>query len=203
MSSRPITIAITGPDGSGKSTAAGRVSELLSGRFGADSVRIASVWDALSSSGLFTSRESVADYLGRLEPVARCLFIFHAMSQSLSLALKAEPRFLLIDGHVYKYAASELAYGVADEIVLGAARGFARPDRVFFLEIDPATAQDRKQSVSRYEQGESGFLEFQDRMGQTWRKLEERFGPWRHIPAGGSPGETAQLIFEETLRITT
>jgi thymidylate kinase len=203
QSVRTQVVAITGPDGSGKSTACFKVSELLNARFGAGSARVASAWDAVAASGLFPTREAVTSYFTGLEPQARCLFILHAMSQSIALAKKADPRFLIIDGHFYKYAASELAYGTPEAVALGACHGFEAPDRVFFLGIDPATAWKRKSAASSYESGgasgHEAFLEFQRRMSHSWEVLEARFGPWYHLSPFNRPDETARQICEHIL----
>ena len=87
-----MIVAITGPDGSGKSTAAAKVAALLDAKHGAGAARVASAWDAVAASGLFPSREAVSRYFTGLEPQARCLFILHAMSQSLALASSSNGR---------------------------------------------------------------------------------------------------------------
>jgi len=195
-----MIIAITGPDGSGKSTAATGAAALLDSTHGPGSARVASVWDAVAASGLFPSREAVTRYFTGLEPQARCLFILHAMSQSVALARKSSARFILVDGHFYKYAASELAYGTPEATVLGACQSFERPDRVCYLGIDPESAWARKKETSTYERGgadgRDSFLEFQSRMLRAWDLLEARFGPWHHLSPFGSPEETANAIVE-------
>jgi dTMP kinase len=200
---RTLTIAITGPDGSGKSTACLKVAELLNARFGPRSARVSSAWDAIAASGLFPSREAVSRYFTGLEPHARCLFILHAVSQSVALARKENPRFLLVDGYFYKYLASELAYGTPEPVALGACRGLESPDRIFFLGIDPAAAWKRKAAASSYEsggaQGHEAFLEFQRRMSHSWELLEARFGPWHHLSPFNTPDETAGQICEHVL----
>jgi thymidylate kinase len=195
-----MIIAITGPDGSGKSTAAAKVCALLEAAHGPGSVRIASAWDAVGASGLFRSREEVSRYFNGLEPQARCLFILHAMSQSVALAKKSDAKFILIDGHFYKYAASELAYGTPQATVLGACQGFEKPDQVFYLGIDPESAWARKEETSSYErggaEGRESFLEFQKRMLAAWQLLDRKFGPWHHLSPFNTPDETAGAIVQ-------
>jgi len=193
-------VAITGPDGSGKSTACFKVAALLDERFGAGSARVASPWDAVWASGLFPSRESVQKYFKELDSHARTLFILHAISHSLALAKREGPRFLLLDGYFYKYVASELAYGAPEPVALAACQGFETPSHVFYLTVDPATALKRKSAASSYEsggaEGREAFLEFQRRTSRSWDLLELRFGPWHHLSPFNSPDETARQIFE-------
>jgi dTMP kinase len=200
-------IAITGPDGSGKSTACYKSAELLNARLGAGAARVSSAWDATEASGLFPTRESVQAYFKSLAPHARTLFILHAVSHSLALAKEANPRFLLIDAYFYKYVASELTYGTPESVALAACQGFDAPERVFFLGIDPATAWKRKLVASSYEsggaEGHAAFLEFQRRMSQSWEVVEARFGPWHHLSPFNRPDETARQICEHLLSETS
>ena len=78
----PAIIAVTGPDGSGKSTLCARLCESL----GAAKV---SVWDAMASSGLFATKGAVAKYFEDLDGPSRTLFIYHALSRSMDLAIRS------------------------------------------------------------------------------------------------------------------
>lgn len=213
-SSQSISIVITGPDGAGKSTVCSWVYRRLEEKYGSESVALVSVWDAIGTSGLFPSREAITQYLSLLEGSARTLFIFHAMAQSVNQALRKKPIFLLIDSFFYKYAASEISYGVPEEVVLGLSRGFLVPDAVFLLGVDASEAVRRKKELTRYESGgayasgadqsqpqQEKFLLFQNRMKRGWEIMEAQFGPWNHIHPTFDPERVADRIFTECLRL--
>jgi thymidylate kinase len=184
----PEIIVITGPDGSGKSTACEKLIPLLK-----DAVSV-SIWDSMLKTGKF-AKEPLVEYLGELDQVARTLLLFHAMRNSLDLALKQKPEVILVDGYFYKYAASELTYGTKMEVIRGAALGFPRPSFTLFLEVDPKEASERKTSQSAYESGEE-FISFQEKMLRSWKLIEAEYGPWRKISTKGG----AQKVVDEIIR---
>ena len=207
MSQAPLKIVITGPDGSGKSTACSQVRELLTARLGAGSVAEVSVWDSLAEQeGIrpaFDSQKEAARYLGDLDGTSRTLFIFHALARAVQLAQRKQPQVLLLNGYWYKYAVSEIGYGVDPEFVLGAASGFAPPSHVFCLDIDPATAWERRQSATGYEQGGTSaggsererFLGFQTKLRQAWAGIEAQTGlHWEHLSALAPAEQVASEI---------
>jgi thymidylate kinase len=211
---KPLVIVITGPDGSGKSTACALAREQLSARLGDGKVVECSVWDCLeaqeSISPAFRTQAEAAQYLGDLDGTSRTLFIFHAMSRALQLAIKKKPAVILLSGYWYKYAVSEIGYGVDPDFVLGASLGFARPAHVFCLDIDPATAWERRMRASAYEQGNADgnvgasererFLEFQSKLRQVWAGLEAQTGlTWEHLSALDAVEDIVQAIVSGTL----
>lgn len=207
MKTTPLLIAVTGPDGSGKSTACSSASRLLSEKLGPGAVAEVSVWDALRPiPGIqtpFGSRREAEAYLAALDGPSRTLFIFHALRRSLQLALASSARVLLLNGYWYKYAVSELGYGVDEDVVRGAARAFPRPGGVFFLDIDPETAWERRRVSTRYEGGgdASGFLAFQRRLRPVWERLRSvEAPPWVTLSALDAPETVARRIAEGAVR---
>ena len=209
---KPLLIAVTGADGSGKSTACTSARKRLTERLGTGTVAEVSVWDCLTEPGTvmptFKSPAEAATYLGDLDGTSRALFIFHALARAVQLGLRKQPRVLLLNGSWYKYAVSEIGYGVDAEVVLGAALGFARPDHVYCLDVDPATAWARRKKASAYEQGgaEGGgtererFVGFQTRLRAAWNGIEAQSGlTWEHLDATDSPEQVATQIVEGTL----
>jgi thymidylate kinase len=211
--SAPLVIVITGPDGSGKSTACGLARERLARKLGGPHAVVeCSVWDCLDpKSGVtpaFHTQKEAAAYLADLDGTSRTLFIFHAMSRALALSIKKNPRVVLVSGYWYKYAVSEIGYGVDPDFVLGAALGFARPAHVFSLDIDPETAWERRKRASHYEQGDAAggatererFVRFQTRLRQAWAGIEAQTGlHWEHLSALDPAEAVAQSIEEGTL----
>jgi thymidylate kinase len=217
MSAAPLLIAITGADGSGKSTACAAVRARLAERLGAEAVAEVSVWDCLSEQAgvmpAFRNPEEASRYLVDLDGTSRTLFIFHALARALQLGLRKQPRVVLLNGYWYKYAVSEIGYGVDPEFVLGAALGFARPAHVFCLDVDPATAWERRLRASRYEQGAAAadataggagererFVRFQQKLASAWSGIEAQTGlAWEHLSALEPADEVAGRITEGVL----
>lgn len=210
-SSSPRLFVVTGPDGSGKSTACARARALLSER--GLSVAEVSVWDCLrQESGClkpaFDSPREAARYLADLDGTSRTLFIFHAMARALQLAQRSPAQALLVSGYWFKYAVSEIGYGVDPEFVLGAAQGFAPAHHVFCLDIDPETAWERRQGATSYEQGGASargsererFIGFQTRLRQAWHGIEAQSGQhWEHLSALDPMESVAQQIVDGVL----
>jgi len=184
--SEPQLVVITGGDGSGKTTVCRAVQAQLEKEWGAGTVAVASIWDSIEESGLFT-KEQVGQYLGHLEGKARTLFLFHSMLNGVALAEKKKPKWIVADSYFYKYAAIERAYGVDAGTVNGASVGFRKPEAVYFLEVDPKTAWARKKKATAYESGGSGgeeqkFITFQSKLSKTWAEIEATHGgSWIHL----------------------
>ncbi len=187
-------VVITGPDGSGKSTACKGAALKLTEQFGKDSIGCASIWDSMTATGNF-KKEAVVRYLSTLGGPARTLFLFHAMRHSVELALAKAPKLLLVDSYFYKYAASELAYGTTPSIVAGAVAGFEKPALTLYLDVDADAALKRKGQTSEYESAGGNFLNFQKSMQAHWKQLEAEHGPWIHI----SSCETAEATLTKVV----
>lgn len=206
---RPLLIAITGADGSGKSTACASVRAALESRFGAGSVLEVSVWDCLGEGQApFRTKQDAVTYMADLDGVSRALFIFHAMSRALQLGLRSEARALLLNGYWFKYAASEIGYGNPSDWVLSVGRAFPAPDETYCLDVSPEVAWERRRSATAYEQGpgvasgESGerFVAFQRKLRSAWGEIERVAGPWQHISAELPPLEVARQLSERIAR---
>lgn len=183
-------VVVTGPDGGGKSTAIAAARAAL----GQDRSREVSIWDGM---GPFVSRRDAMAYLLDNDAPSRLLLLFHAMSRALTLARRSGAELLVVDGYWYKYAVSELGQGVPLDVVLGAARGFPRPERTLCIDIDPATAAARKVEPSAYEQGGSSFVRFQESLRPWWRALEAKVGPWTHLDGAAPREDVAAAVLRE------
>lgn len=214
--SKPLKIAITGPDGSGKSTVCAALCKRLSESLGANSVQEVSVWNALHALNdpkisLLPSREVTEKYLSTLGNGSRPLFIFHALARACEQA-DPDSKVHLLNGYWYKYAVSELGYGVPLKNVLGAVESFSTPDLVFCLDVDPETSWRRKQKATSYEKGgeqggaknsEASFLSFQNRLKKYWdavetQSFERDLIKWIHIQSTQSIDKT---VFEIEMKI--
>lgn len=203
----PVLFAVTGPDGSGKSTACASARAVLERRLGEGAVIEVSVWDCLAEQGqaspAFRTQQEAARYLADLDGTSRTLFIFHAMARALQLGLRKSPQAILVSGYWYKYAVSEIGYGVDADFVMGAASGFTPPTHVFCLDIDPATAWERRLKATAYEQGgalggaseRDRFLSFQGKLRDVWAGIEAQTGmDWEHLSALAPAEEVAEQI---------
>jgi len=201
-------IAITGPDGSGKSTLCSELKERLSYFYGESEVVIVSIWDGIEHNQLFCSKEEATAFLATLKGHTRTLFMFHAMSLAIDMARQTAPNIIIVDGYWYKYAVSEIGFSVEKETVLSAAAGFEKPDLTFYLDLSLEDRTARKKHFSRYETGTSGqtsgqeaeakFKKYQQTQAQMWQELESIQGPWIHLDSNLS---TEKLSIEAYNRI--
>lgn len=181
------TIVLTGPDGTGKSTLCEKLKKELTGK-----ILICSAWDAMelmstaNPQSQLDSKEQIQKYLKQSDQASRIFFLFHAIARSEQEARRQQPDFLLYDGYWYKYAVAEMARGGDKAKILRAAELFPRPDLVFYLDIEPKAALERKKQPSMYESGgaeknrEEEFLKFQSSMYNYWKELKHNFG-WTNI----------------------
>lgn len=180
-------ICVTGPDGSGKSTQVELLTRALATR--GHSVLPCGIWDLFEQGGEvrpFESKQDIDRYLGALDGTSRAFFLFHAMYGALDRALRERPDVVLLNAYWYKYFATEIAHGTAQERLLPLVSVFPRPERTFYLKLDPRTALGRKKRLSGYEtgfRGAEGFLPFQ---AKAHRALESLADEWRVIDGRGS-----------------
>ena len=210
----PLKIVVTGPDGSGKSTTCRTLVEALTQALPGEIVREVAIWDALGSSA-FPDKATVLEHAAELTGAARTLFIFQLYAQAMALAEQSQATVLVCNGHWFKYAVSELGYGVPESAVLGAARVFGPVDITFYLALDPTEAWRRRQRASIYEQGlitkgsqqtswlseEERFIVFQRHLGRHWQKMAREYGPWLTLGPSYSKEQRAETILAHVLAL--
>lgn len=189
-------IAITGPDGSGKTTTLAGLRHALADR--GYSVGVVQIWDALGS---LLHRGEAQSYLRDLDHLGRGTLLLHALARSLELGLRDAPDFLLLDGYWFKYAVSERAHGGPAELFAACPDVFPAPERVFFLDVPLSETASRKVQTTAYERGHAdetqAFEQFQERMRPLWRELEGRLGPWTHVDGMQSTSEVCVNLLGE------
>ena len=197
MSNRkPTIICITGPDGSGKSTLiASLVSEL-------SNAKEVTIWDALNNKevALFTSKKEVDNYLCILTPVARVLFLAHALKYAVDKALETGAETILLNAYYYKYFASEIALGIDQVSIKFLESLFPIPDKIIFLSVNPEICASRKKHLSRYECGcrdatKENFIDFQKKVSIAFETFIQP--SWFVLESEESP----KILKEKTLKI--
>ncbi len=192
-------ICITGSDGSGKST----LIEHLLMQF--PKAVECTIWAALADPDirLFSSKQSVDDYLCMLTPHARSLFLAHALLFSIEKALKTGAQHIFINAHYYKYFASELCLGADQKLITELITIFPKVHKTIFLNLSPEKAAERKIKFSRYEcgciqAGPAPFISFQNRCNPY---LKEFIQPgWLLLNAAEQPGELFKKSIEFILQ---
>lgn len=195
-------IVITGPDGSGKSTACTMISKFLERFYGHNNVAVVSPWDVAPQ--LFSSRTSAREYLNTLDEPARALIILFGIQRTLDLARKKHPKVILFDSYWYKYVVSEIGRGESKAWLFDAVKIFPKPDLTFYLHVSPEEAASRKRVIKSYECGiKSGtasiekFIHFQTTLQPIWKEVETYTGPWKHISSLLSPDKVVKQILDE------
>jgi len=168
-------IVITGPDGSGKSTLMTRLRQELPVLVGA------SIWDPLQHlQG--AGHNDIQNYLKKLQPRSRTLFLAHALHESLAKAQESQAP-ILFDSYSYKYFVMQKVMGDSDKASL--LLEMPKPDLVFYLSCEPQVALARKKNLglSAYESGfsndkENQFLKLQEQSQKFWLELLEQNPGW-------------------------
>jgi len=191
---KPMLVAVTGPDGSGKSTLVRAVHALL----GPKAACPVQVWDALD--GLI-SRTDAQRYLGTIGHRSRATLLLHAVSRALDLALASGARVILLDGYWFKYAVSEAEHGAPIALFDACRSSFPRPELTVFLDLDVEARARRKTRYSPYEIGFAdeadpvvAFVGFQRRLEPRWSALEAEVGPWLHLDAERSVDQLSARV---------
>jgi dTMP kinase len=166
-----------------------------------------SVWDFLEEGAPFGSKAETLAHVATLEGIDRMRTIFALFRRSLELRLGQDGPLFILNGYWYKYAASELAYGVSAAAIAAAVADFPAPCSTFFLDLSPEEAWFRKGSGSTYERGlmrggpaqenaDAGrqFVDFQRRIRPHWEALQRQHGPWTRISAAPSPERVLATI---------
>lgn len=207
-----ISVCITGPDGSGKTTQIGRIAQCLERDRGLN-VAPVTIWDQMidpqtKDAALISSPGDVDRYLGTLASLPRALFLYHCLAQAVALAAAREPDVLLHNAHWYKYYATEVAYGAdAAQLRQIADTVFAEPSITFYLDISPEEAYRRKThlSPSGYESGfaaertKESFIAFQTKAHKALGDLcRER--QWIRIDGNESADALTDIILDRVGR---
>ena len=166
-------IVVTGPDASGKDLQIKALQDHLQKR--GFSVKTATVWDSLavfSSLPQAQGKEFVDGILSRLSPEARSLFLASALMDSWksAAAQAVETDYLLFNGYIYKYWASEKAHGVNADIWANLEELFQRPDMILYLDVPWEVCSARRERWTPYERGEN-LGTFQVRVHENLRTL--------------------------------
>ena len=178
-----------------------------------ETVREVAIWDVLGSAA-FPDKAAVIAHAAELLGAARTLFIFQLYAQAMARAEASAATVLVCNGHWFKYAVSELGYGVSPQAVLGAARVFGPVDITFYLALDPSEAWRRRGRASIYEQGliagnkdrewlseEERFIVFQRHLGRHWQKMARDCGPWLTLGPSYSREQRAETILAHALAL--
>lgn len=173
---KPYIIAITGPDGSGKSTVCDELYSHIQEIHPSLRCNIASIWDPMIA---FKLKLDVPAYLKVLSNKARSMFLFHAVQMSYDMNQDCD--LLILNAYWYKYAASEMAYGTDLDFIGNLSQHFPIPDETYYLDISPVMTLKRKNyKTSAYESGEN-YLTFQNKALENLQKIEKLEGPWNHL----------------------
>jgi thymidylate kinase len=196
-------IAITGPDGAGKSS----VCSLLATLF-LPNTKVVNIWDSLDQSPFYPCKSCIHTYLKENDPLSRSLLILHGISQSLNRALSQKPDTLILDGYWYKYAVTEEALsGYTKQFEL-AANLLPKAHLTFFLDAKPITTINRKDYLSSFELGltekkepQAQFLSFQGLVYEAWQHMRTRNPHWHEIDTQNiSAPQVADLIYQISRR---
>ncbi|TNE88110.1 MAG: hypothetical protein EP330_15750 [Deltaproteobacteria bacterium] len=188
-------IALTGPDGTGKSTLANAVVEALDARN--TSARVVQIWDAL---GDLLRRGEAQTYLRELDHLGRGTLLLHGLARSLQLGMASGAEVVVLDGYWYKYAVSERAHGGPAALFDACPTLFPVPEHTFVLRVPDEVARTRKTESTAYERGhseaEAAFARFQAKMTPLWAEIERAHGPWTALDGTAPPEDNAARIVE-------
>lgn len=172
-----ISIAITGLDGSGKSTQV----ELLKNNLLKKNKRVAvtSIWDGLVpffQGGLH--RLSLADCLKSLTPDGRASLMMSSLLEAEKKSQNLQVDYLLWDAHKYKYSATEIILGADTQIINFFSQQIKDPTVCFSLHLTPEKSFARKtlDKVTSYECGlkeinKNNFISFQEKTHSVFAKI--------------------------------
>jgi thymidylate kinase len=164
----PKIIAITGTDGSGKSS----VLEGLKERF--PEAAVGEIWQPMyGENSPFSSKQAVDQYICQLNPEARTLFLSHALMESTQNALKQASELVFLNAYYFKYFVSEKALGTDSKILEQLTAFFPKPDLTIRLMPSLEIISGRKERYSRYECGlqeptAENFHAFQEKCLEHW-----------------------------------
>ena len=200
-------VAITGPDGAGKSTLIQRWVDYAREK-GIGAIQEISIWDALAQEPL-RSRfpippAKIDDYLAALKPEARAYFLAHALEQALKSGLEnPNSDLLMVNSYWMKYLACEAAHGVSERWLRQLGALFPPADQTLYLDLPVAAALARKERLTGYETAfappenrREAFTEFQSRAHAVLHRWRDADG-WSVVDATLS----ADAVFERSREI--
>lgn len=201
-----MIVTIAGPDASGKSTITKLVkASLLERGLG---VELRDKWEIIDSYSHPECRfigvplSELRRCTSEMKLPARTLFLFWTMYSTML----GEPtkNVVLLDSYWIKHAAAEQAYGSPATLVRTLCDFLPRSDFVFYLDIAPDIAWDRKEKtgfsdVVPYECGmdkdmkKESFVKHQRLLGETMKGWCEEFG-WIVLDGDSQPSLVADII---------
>ena len=173
-------IVLTGADASGKDTQIKLLEEAL--QLKGKKVQILTIWD---SFGDFENigdpvllKKVLSGFLLKFEPHARSLFLMSSLRNSLD-KIKSSSEIVLVNGYIYKYWASEMAYGVERDFWKTSFLLFPQPHSIFYIRTDLKECLKRREQWTNYEKGEGrfannislNFFDFQEAIHKNLDKL--------------------------------
>jgi len=212
------TFVISGPDGSGKSSICEKLQEKLNER-GVNS-KIIKIWDAIKTTDRFENQKEVLSYLKNLDSLERLEFIFESLRRAygdIDLRNKTRRNIIyLIEGGWQKYAVSELGFGNSWELITKKlkSKNFSKYSnqvgKLFYLNIGPEVAWERKQKASLYECGgvvpsKNNFIKFQTGLQKYWQEISNNTSKscennWEYVDATQSLELVVNHVYAEILR---
>jgi hypothetical protein len=163
------------------------------------------VWDLLKAedlpgAGNPDGAAAFRNYLSGIDSISRCLFIFHALWESLQRARQGPEDILLLVGYWYKYAVVEELLGTPPTLLASLTDLFPVPERAIWLDLAPGEAARRKPEFTRYEcggqnPGRDTFQLFQERCRSRLGEIAAEHG-FVTISGGGSPEQVRDWLLD-------
>src|SRR5579871_5150532 len=202
----PKFIVVTGPDGAGKSTVCQGLKTLWNQRYGSNYCGEIAIWDFLLHEDTpYQSKKDLLMELPTLDHRLRMKLIMSLLKLAFNVRLRENLSLYIINGHWYKYAASELAYGVELDDIVKEVTDLPVPEHIFFLNVPPQiTARRKNNAFTLYERGAirsntGDFIQFQALIGQQWERISKPCTPqWAYLSSTLSADQWIQQIDQDT-----
>lgn len=204
-----MLIALTGPDGAGKSTLTTVLARSLAlvGR----PVRTINRWDIVDNPAYPTAgvlekdNRHIRASVALMSNTSRLLFLLWSATMSLgdNWSPRPDDEVTLTDDYWMKHAASEIAYGLDQTWVEKVVAGLPQPNVVVYLRVRPEVAWQRKDGKpAPYECGmdmscsKTSFLTHQGTIMNLLDQWALRFG-WISIDAEGSRSTVLRRVSQQ------